>query len=116
MCELAAAVGPGVYDPETMSTSVTAGLALWSGACRVTADPTKARSVDQGGQDVTSRDYLVQLAETGTPVPDVRPGWVVTITACPDDDLLVGRHLTVTDVRYGSMRWTRDLVCDDNLD
>lgn len=115
-CELYGPEGAGTYDPDTMSTTATRGPARWTGRCRVQTYAGQATAGDQVGQEVTSRDYLVQLDETGAPVPgDVAEGWAVVVTACGNDVSLVGRTLPVTDVLRGSERAARDLVVTDNL-
>ena len=77
-----------------------------------------AHTADQAGQEVTVRGYLLQLDESDptNPVPgDVAEGWTFTVTTCANDAALEDRDLTVTDVQYGSERFTRDLICSDNL-
>jgi hypothetical protein len=115
-CELYGALGPGEYDPATMTTAATRGPALWVGPCRVQTYAGQATAGDQAGQEVTTRDYLVQLDETGEPVPrELAEGWAVVVTVCPNDASLIGRPLPVTDVMRGSERAARDVVVTDNL-
>jgi hypothetical protein len=116
VCELYGGMGPGTYDPATMSTTATRGPVRWRGACRVQTYAGQATAGDQAGQEVTTRDYLVQLDETGTSVPvELAEGWAVVVVECPADASLVGRPLPVTDVLRGSERASRDLVVTDNL-
>ena len=65
----------------------------------------------QAGQDLTTRQYLVQLPADA---PDIEVDHQVLVTACPDDAHLLGHALTVLDVQHGSERFTRDLVCQHN--
>lgn len=114
-CELQAPGGQSTYDPTTGSSTVDRGEPEWSGACRVQSDLGTFSDGDQAGQNVTSRGYLVQLDETNTPTPlTLAPGWLLKVTAAVNDEALVGRILAVKDVQYGSERFTRDVMCDDN--
>lgn len=116
VCDLYGPEGAGTYDPDTMATTSTRGASRWRGACRVQTYAGQATAGDQAGQEVTTRDYLVQLDETGPPTPaDVAEGWAVVVVDCPNDASLIGRPLPVTDVLRGSERAARDLVVTDNL-
>lgn len=117
-CEVLGLPSPGVYDPATMTTTGARGPVRWVGACRVQSySGHRPRSADQAGQEITTRVYLVQLDESGTPVPaDLSEGWSVVVTDCPTDVSLVGRRMPVTDVLRGSNRACRDVICTDNLE
>lgn len=116
-CELRGPSTDSTYDPDSMSSTATPGPLLWTGAARVQALTGDAATNDQAGQQVTVRGYLVQLDESdpANQVPQVDPDrTTVEVTACVNDARLAGRSLTVTDVQYGSERFTRDLICQDN--
>lgn len=117
VCDLYGPEGEAVYDPETMTSTASRGAPRWHGSCRVQTYAGQATAGDQAGQEVTTRDYLVQLAESWTPpIPvDLAEGWAVVVVDCPHDASLVGRVLPVTDVMRGSERASRDLVVTDNL-
>jgi hypothetical protein len=118
-CELRpAATGEPVYDPDTGLATRPVPDAAWTGACRVQALTGDAHTTPQVENPVTTRGYLVQLDEsdpTAGPVPDVGEDWTVKVIAAVNDARLIGRSLSVLDVQYGSERFTRDLVCLDNL-
>lgn len=115
VCELRGPSTSTTYDPATMSSTSTPGPLEWSGRCRVQALVGDARAGDQAGQDVTTRAYLVQLDETSDALPDIVEDWTVTVTVCANDAYLIGRPLAISDVQYGSERFTRDVLAVDNL-
>lgn len=101
-----------VYDPETMQTTSTPAPAAWTGPCAVQALAAgRTGMVDAAGETVTSPPYLVGLPVAAPTTVD--EGWVVKVTANPDDTGLVGRRLTVRQVVYGTQRFQRDLFCED---
>lgn len=106
--------GPPVFDPDTGASTAAEGPVLWSGRCRVQASDQQPTIGDQGGQEVTTGDYLVQLDETHGLVPVIPEGATVTVTASRNDPHLVGRPLVVVGVLFGTERFVRDLVCSDN--
>lgn len=60
-----------------------------------------------GGQHVTTRLYLLQLPAG---LPDVKVGYVATVSSCANDTNFVGESLTASDVQHGSERFSRDIV------
>ncbi|WP_426566384.1 DUF6093 family protein [Angustibacter sp. McL0619] len=108
----------GDFDPDTGDTSDAEPTTRWTGRARIQVVTGEGRTVDQAEQMVTFRGYLVQLDESdsNSPVPDdVAVGWLVKVTAALNDVRLAGRSLIVDDVQSGSERFTRDLMCNDNL-
>lgn len=114
---LAPGNGEGDVDPDTGEVTPPAPSVVWEGACRVQAAGAMARRIEQAVDQVTVRGYLVQLADTdANPVPDVSPEvHTLKVTQAVNDAHLAGRALSIVDVQYGSERFTRDLLCDDNL-
>jgi len=82
----------------------------WSGPVRVQRGGQGQAVVDGDGRQVTLRGYQVSVPST---VVEVRVNDLLTVATCGEDPDLVGRVLRVVDVRYGSLRWQRDLICDD---
>lgn len=107
---------PGVgtsWDSDTESTIPNPPTVIADDVpCRVQS-LMQATAVQQAGQQVSERRYLIPVpADT----PEVPEGAHVVITAAPNDLPMVGRRFYVADVQYGSERFERDLVCTDNLD
>lgn len=109
--------GPGAAEPvwDDVAKEYTLGddATVYAGVCRVQADfrPTK---VDQSGQETAGRRYLVAITADAAGPFDT--GTVVTITAAPNDALLVGRTLYVVDTWQATERFERDLLCADTFD
>lgn len=113
---LAPGTGEPTVDPDTGEVTGPAGVPIWQGRCRVQATASQQARIEQALDEVSIRGYLVQLDETGDPVPAVDPEvHTVKVLTAVNDPQLVGRVLTVVDVALGSERFTRDLVCNDNL-
>lgn len=106
--------GPPTYDPGTDNTTQPYS-ADYTGPARVQA-LNDTNTADAAGQNTVGRSYLVQLnmnvedADTA----DIVPGARCKVTSAVNDARMVGQDLWVTDVQYGSERFTRDLVCSDN--
>lgn len=104
--------GTGGWSPTTGPGAGTAPATLYTGPCRVQALNSGAGPDDAAGQSTIERPYLVAIrADVG----EISVGARVKVITCPDDARLVGKTLTVREVRYGSQRWERDLVCDLDL-
>lgn len=102
--------GPGVFDPETGTTTGPDPVTVASGVpCRV-QEQDQPRDADAAGQQVAARRYLVAVPY---PNADVRVGDTVTVTAASDPSL-AGRGLPVVDVQRGSLLFERDLECVDH--
>lgn len=95
------------WDPVTGPTPGTR-TTLHTGSCRVQALDNNEGAVDAAAQDITVSRYLVVIDHTAAEVPI---GARVKVTVCPDDQQLVGKTLTVKDVRHASLRVERDLIC-----
>lgn len=89
-------------------TITRGGTQIYAGACRVIADGSNEVAMI-GDQKLLVVRYLVTVHYDTN---DVTPGDVVTVTAAVDGGL-VGRTLTVKQVRYGTQQWERDLYADD---
>ena len=90
--------GSRVLDRQTGRYVDTPGVLLYEGRCRVRRD-TADRVVTAGGQQVTTRPYIVSIpAGEGA---SVTPGCVVTMTASADP-YLAARELTVLSVEGGT--------------
>lgn len=96
----------GVWQPPGTAT-------VYSGPCRVVPLPIDKRVVVVGDAQVTVRRYSLAVAYTDG--DDYRVADLATITACAADAGLVGVGLRVTDVRYASQTWDRDLTCEEVL-
>lgn len=109
---------PGAWDEETLTYGpptpwyVAGGPAEdrpeWQGGvpCRIQRQRDD-RAVEQAGQGSAIRFYLVQFPAD---LPDVKVGYVATVTAAMNDGHLVGEQLEATDVTHGSERFNRDIV------
>jgi hypothetical protein len=106
--------GPGnpVRDDTTGKETPPAPTVVASDvACRVQPLTTERRVVQVGDVAVTLRSYLVQVP-VDTPLPDI--GWTFVVTEANGDDDVIGRPLTIRDVRLATESWSRDLICEDD--
>lgn len=90
---------------------------VYGGPCRVVPLPTDERVAVIGDTQVTTRRYSVAItyAAAYNSGVELAVGDLVTITECPADAGLVGLGLRVTDARYASQTWDRDLTCEEVL-
>lgn len=109
---------PGSGDDWTPSGVTPADPAdpIWTGQARVQALPSQMHEAVTAGQEVTTRDYLVALPADVPPIAVGDRGDLVTVTASPDDQQLVGRPMRFVDIQHGSVLWQRNLVARDDLD
>lgn len=107
--------GAGGWDPINGNTPGTPTV-LYAGKCRVQAQATTPTTGDAAGQLVTQHAYLVAITADSPVVPAGDAGAKVEIVTVDanGDAALVGRILTVSDARYSSLRWERDLTCIDD--
>ena len=112
---VARAAGTTGWDPVTESRTYVPGAVLYSGPARVQR-VDQGYDAEQAEEDVTARNYLVQIDYAAAPVS---VGQTLQVTECRNDPQLVtqtvNHRLVVTDVQYGSERFTRDLVCQLNM-
>jgi hypothetical protein len=97
-------------DPDTGEVTFPAGVAVYSGKCRVR--PVTSRSgaaLEIGGAQVFAFDYLVSVPFA---VTDVQEGHRVTVTASPDP-ALVGVTVEVQKVDRGEHITARRLSCNE---
>lgn len=97
-------------NPATGVPTVVKATPYYDGPCRI-QQLHQPQSGETAGQVESTHDYLVQVpkAVTGARVLDV--GEVYQ----SGDASLNGRDLEVSDVTRGSLTWSTDLVCLDNL-
>lgn len=100
----------GPFDPDTGTRPVTKAAPYYDGPCRVQQMHTPRRG-ETAEQQTAEHDYLVQVPKT---VTGVREKHRIEIYGS-NDAALNGRELHVADVMRGSLTWSRDLVCLDNL-
>ena len=101
-----------VWDPDTKDEVRDHGTLITAGTARIQRLQTESETT-AGEQDVTTRRYLVTLdREIGPGLTDRSHIHVTT----SGDPLLNGRWLAVLDIQGGSLRWERDLICEDNLE
>jgi hypothetical protein len=105
-----ASAAAATFDEFTGRSALPAADELYSGACRVQRSEPAPSPLQVGDREVPVRQYNVSIPAGGeaTAVNDI-----VEITACDGDAQLVGRRLRIRDVRFGSLTWQRDLVCED---
>jgi hypothetical protein len=94
----------GVWHPPTATT-------VYTGPCRVTAQPAEARYVVSGDHRVTTRGYEVAVEWDAA---EVREGDNIHINTAKDPRL-VGVDLRIMDVRMGSEQWERVLIAEQDL-
>ncbi|MFV2172338.1 DUF6093 family protein [Actinomadura sp. LOL_016] len=100
---------PTATDTMTGCCTITrGGTAVYEGPCRIIADGTNETEM-VGDRKLLTVRYLVTVRYDTN---DVRVGDVVTVIDAVDGGL-VGRTLTVKEVRYGTQQWERDLYADD---
>jgi hypothetical protein len=110
-CTIGVPTGQTTYDPATDDTTST-WTDDYTGPCFVESALSPI-SADVAGQQVTRRDYLVQIPADGQ-TADIVPGARVRILTAPNDAQLGAQDLWVIDEQLGSERFSRVLVCSDN--
>jgi hypothetical protein len=96
-------------DPDTGDVTFPAGVAVYSGPCRVRPADLQARTAEAGGAEIYTFDYLVSIPFS---VTGVQEGHRVTVTASPDP-ALVGVALEVQKVSRGETITARRLSCNE---
>lgn len=102
----------GGWTPEDGASPPTPGEIVYDGPFRAQALTGANLPVDAAGQQVTLRDYLLQLP---APALALEPGTRMDVLECPDDPELVGRTFTVSGSVMGSYRFTRDVFASLDL-
>lgn len=102
-----------VFNTTTGKSTYAAPTAVYGSAeepvpLRVVRDGVDT-TVAIGQREVTKRSYLVTVPVTA---PELRAGDEVHVVAAGDPHL-PGEPLWVTDVRFGTQVWERDLICDN---
>ena len=98
--------GDPVTDPSTGEVT-TVQQVVWSGPCRIRPAAYVARSVEVGGAEMFTYDYLVSIPWSVTEVIEHMRG---TVTSCPDL-ALAGVTVEVQKVARGSTISARRLAC-----
>ncbi|MBE7701264.1 hypothetical protein H9623_13265 [Oerskovia sp. Sa1BUA8] len=108
--------GAGGWNPDTGATGPGAETVLYEGKCRIQAQATTPTTGDAAGQLVTQHTYLVVIPSDQPIIPTGDAGAKVRVLTVDQngDAALPGRILTVSDARYSSLRWERDLTCIDD--
>lgn len=85
---------------------------LWTGSARVQRLTHRASG---GETNVGGRFLEVQLYQVSLPADAAEPqiNDQVAVTANPDDPSLVGKLLHIREVRFGSLLWSRDVICEE---
>ncbi|MET9339273.1 DUF6093 family protein [Nonomuraea sp. NPDC003804] len=94
----------GVWHPPTFTV-------VYTGPCRIIPQPTDARIVVSGEQQVSLRSYDVAIEWDAA---NVFEGDHLTVTS-GQDPRIAGLELLVTDVRLSGETWERVLACQANL-
>lgn len=109
-CSVAPPGAVPVTDPVTGDVTFPAGIAVYTGPCRVR--PVTSRgggTIDVGGAEMFSFDYLVSLPFTAT---GPKEGHRLTVTASADPSL-VGVVMEVQKVDRGEHITARRLSCNE---
>lgn len=96
-------------DPNTGEVVFPAGVAVYTGPCRVRPMSAQSHATEVAGAEVFSFDYLVSVPFA---VVGVQEGHRVTVTASPDP-ALVGVALEVQKVDRGDNITARRLLCNE---
>ena len=106
-CSIAPPGVEPVTDPDTGEVTFPLGVTVYAGPCRVRPGGTRGSTLEVGGAELFTFDYLVSIpfAETG-----VREGHEVVFTAS-SDPALVGIVVEVQKVERGDHITARRLLC-----
>lgn len=98
------------WDPATgqMVPGTSDSSAVYEGACLVRSEPLSRNPQPEAGAAMWEQVYRVRVPVSTT---DVLRGDTVVITACPSDDNVVGRQMTVSRVEGGTYAVSRVLSC-----
>lgn len=104
--------GTPVFDEETGRSQHPDPTTVYTGVCRVQRSALTGGNVPVIADKPTPlRQYVVSLPLAA---PQIQVGDVVEVTSATDS-LMVGKRLSVADVRGGSLVWQRDLLCDEHV-
>lgn len=104
--------GTPVFDAETGRSLHPDPVTVYTGAVRVQRSALTGGNIDVVADKPTPlRQYVVSLPLTA---PQIQVADRIAVTAATDP-LMVGKILTVADVRGGSLVWQRDLLCDEHV-
>lgn len=96
--------GEKTWNPDTLQYDDT-DVVVYSGPCRV-----KRRDTQDSVTTVADQVFVESLHELHVPVASsggIVKNAIVTVTACPEDALLVGRKFVVVSVPAGSQTTAR---------
>ena len=110
-CQIHNPPGGGAFDEATGSTVYPDPELVYDGPCKLvrSSDPAGTRVV--GDRTVTIAEYVLSLPKDADSLA-IPVNAVVTMTGSPQNADLVGQVLTVTNPRFGSITWQRDIVCE----
>lgn len=108
-CVIFRSGGAPVFD-ELMGRSIpTDPTTVYSGGCRLSRLGTDQQQVPVADRAVSIGDYRITVVAAAA---DIRVDDWVKMTACPDDERIVGAVLRIRAVQFSSLRAQRDLVCE----
>lgn len=110
-CRITNPPAGGVFNETTGSTVYPDPELVYDGPCKLvrSSDPVGSRTV--GDRKVQIAEYVLSLPKDAADVA-IPVNAVVTMTGAPQNADLVGQVLTVTNPRFGSITWQRDIVCE----
>ena len=110
-CRITTPPSAGVFDEASGRTVYPDPELVYDGPCKLGRSSNPAGTRVAGDRTVTIAEYVLSLpkdaADAAVPVHAV-----VTMTRSPQNADLVGQVLTVTNPRFGSITWQRDIVCE----
>lgn len=108
-CEVRRPSSAATFNSTSHKSDYPVPTVLLTSKCRIQRFPMRG-GADQpiGGRSVTIQRYQVNLPRDVTPIPRVNDQVVVTDST---DPTFAGLVLRITEVRSGTLRWQRDLVC-----
>lgn len=99
--------GPGVFDPDTGTTTPPADVTVYSGPCRLRAPALVEVNVTGGEHQWSTQDAVLSLPAS---VTGVRPDDTVTCDSSALDPALPGSVFTVIGALKGSQITARRLI------
>lgn len=108
-CEVRRPSSAATFNETTQGSDYPEPTALYTTRCRAQRLPMRGGDQPIAGRDVVLQRYQVNLPRDVT-APRVNDQ--IVITECTDPTL-TGLILRIREVRSGTLRWQRDLMCEE---
>lgn len=110
-CEIRRPSSASTYDETAGKSVYPAPTVLATSPCRVQRLPMRGGDQPVGDRNITLQRYQINVPAD---ISDVRVNDQIVVTTSTDTSL-VGAVVRVREIRLGTLRWQRDLICDEDV-